>query len=145
MPFFFLFAFIVIYIIALLRSLFAATIGFKIAKCLKLKYKKPIESDDEDSDDEQTKKKSKIKSLIFGILRSAGNGLIWVRNFWVWSVRQKSTVIELKRLFNKIVGAYLSFISFFFLRIMTTSFQIFGCDWQPNDTYTFKESPDILW
>jgi hypothetical protein len=145
MPFFFLFAFIVIYIIALLRSLFATTIGFKIAKCLKLKYKKPIESDDEDSDDEQTKKKSKIKSLIFGILRSVENGLIWVRNFWVWCIRQESTAIELKRLFNKIVGAYLSFISFFFLRIMTTSFQIFGCDWQPNDTYTFKESPDILW
>jgi superfamily I DNA and RNA helicase len=145
MPFFFLFAFIVIYIIALLRSLFAATVGFKIAKCLKLKYKKPVESDNEDSDDEETKKKSKVKALISGILRAAGNGLVWVRNFFVWCIRQKSTTIELRRLFNKIVGAYLSFISFFFLRIMTTSFQIFGCDWQPNGSYTFKESPDIIW
>jgi di/tricarboxylate transporter len=144
MPFIFLFAFIFIYMIAILRSVFAATIGFKIAKCMKLKYKKPLESDGE-SDDEDVKKKSKFKSFLLGILRGVSNVFILARNFIVWSIRQKSTVIELRRLFNKIVGAYLSFISFFFLRIMTTSFQIFGCDWQPNDTYTFKESPDILW
>jgi hypothetical protein len=144
MPFLFLFAFISIYLIAVLRSVFAATIGFKIAKCLKLKYKKPLESENE-SDDEEIKKKSKIKETCMNIVRGVSNVFIMARNFIVWCIRQKSTVVELRRLFNKIVGAYLSFISFFFLRIMTTSFQIFGCDWQPNGSYTFKESPDIIW
>jgi hypothetical protein len=144
LPYTFLLAFILIYFISVLRSLFAATIGFKIAKMLKLKYKKPLESD-EDSDDEEVKKKSKFFTFVKGIYREMVNSFIWFRNFIIWSIRQKSSTIELKRLFSKIVGAYLSFISFFYLKIMTTSFQIFGCDWQPNGIYTFKESPDILW
>jgi hypothetical protein len=148
LPYIFLLTFIFIYFISVLRSLFAATIGFKIAKMLKLKYRKPLESDDEEDSDEEeevVKKKTKIISFFKGIHREIVNSLIWFRNFIVWTIRQKSTMIELKRLFSKIVGAYLSFISFFYLKIMTTSFQIFGCDWQPNGIYTFKESPDILW
>jgi hypothetical protein len=71
MPFIFLFAFIIIYMIAMLRSVFAATIGFKIAKCMKLKFKKPLESDDED-----VKKKSKFKSFLLAILRGVSNVFI---------------------------------------------------------------------
>jgi hypothetical protein len=145
MPFIFLIAFIFIYFLIVLRSLFAATIGIRIAGCLKLKFKKPLQESDDDSDDEEVQKKSKIVKFIKQICRLIGNIFIWIRNFSVWSIRQSSTILELRRIFNKIVGAYFSFISFFFLRIMTTSIQIFGCDWQPNGIYTFKESPDITW
>jgi hypothetical protein len=144
MPFIFLAAFLFIYMMAILRSLFAVTIGYRISQCLKLKYRKPLESDGEDSDNEEVKK-SKIFSMLKGLFRGIANLFIWVRNFSLWSIRQKSSLLEMSRFFNKIVGAYLSFISFFFLRIMTTSFQIFGCDLQPNGIYTFKESPDITW
>jgi hypothetical protein len=127
-----------------LRSLFAATIGWRIIKCLNIKYRKPISLDNED--EENNKKYSKVISFfknffVEGIL----NNIIWVRNLFIWGIKQKSSLLDIKRLGNKIIGGYLSTISFFYLRIMTTSFKTFGCDWQPNGSYTFKESPDINW
>ena len=144
MPFLFILAFFFLYILLVLRSIFSSIIGYKISKCLKLKYKKPIE-DNSDSDEEvDIKKKSKIGLYFKSIFRSILNNFIWLRNVIVWGIREKSTFLQLRRLFNKVLGASLSFIVFFYLRIMTTSFQIFGCDYQPNGIYTLKESPDIV-
>jgi hypothetical protein len=111
-----------------------------------LKYKKPIPLEDDSDSDEENQKKSKVilfckQLMIEGIL----NNIIWVRNLIIWSFRQKSSLLDIRRMGNKIIGGYLSTISFFYLRIMTTSFKTFGCDSQPNGFYTFKESPDINW
>jgi hypothetical protein len=137
-----------IYFAIILRSLFAAFIGWRIIHCLKLKYTKPISLDDSDSDSdtEEVQKKSKIvlfckQIFVEGFL----NNIIWLRNLIIWSIKEKSSLLDIKRLGNKIIGGYLSIITFFYLRIMTTSFKTFGCDWQPNGSYTFKESPDINW
>ena len=147
MPFIFILAFFFLYLLLVIRSEFAATIGIKISKCMKLKYKKPQESDD-DSDEDDLEKSSKITfkliKYVKTIIRMIINNIIWVRNIIVWGIREKTTALELRRLFNKVIGASLSFIVFFYLRIMTTSFQIFGCDYQPNGIYTLKESPDIV-
>jgi hypothetical protein len=132
-----------IYLFIIIRSLFAATIGWRIIKCLNLKYRKPISLDDEE---EPKKKKSKFISFIKELfVEGILNNIIWIRNLIIWGIKQKSSLLDIKRLGNKIIGGYLSTISFFYLRIMTTSFKTFGCDWQPNGIYTFKESPDINW
>ena len=121
--------------------MFASCIGGKIMKKLNCRYKIPIESDSDESDEEKDFKKSLMKKIKITI----SNGFTYARNSIIWTIKEKSTKEDFRKLITLFLGAYLSFISFFFLRIMTTAFEPFGCEYQPNGKYTLKKSTDLFW
>jgi hypothetical protein len=139
-PFIFLASFILLYVFLFLRSTFALT-------CLKIPYIKDdvaSDSDDEEADDFNVKKKSPIKKIWGTISGNLLSGLLWLRNFTVWYFTERSTLRDFRKIYNKMYNAYLSFVSFAFMFIITTSAEIFVCDYQTNGTYTMQNSPDIL-
>jgi hypothetical protein len=153
LPFLFAVLYVFLYFVAVIRSLFAMRIGSAIAKKLKLRYKEPIFLDDEDDDDDkEKKKKKKKKSLKQKIKNLPVNFKIFIQNFFisihnkiVWGIKEKSTAHDFKKLFTSFINSYLSLVALFYLKIMLTAFQPFGCIVHPNGKQTLKASLNIFW
>ena len=138
-PIGFVISFSILYLLILLRSLIASTIGHLcLRKILKVKYIKPHQK----QDDEEIK--SRVQKLIKKIQFLGKNGFITTINFIIWSISQGSTKRELLKVFNSIINAILSLLSFSFIYIMTTASEVFVCTRQPNGVMTLNASPDII-
>ena len=113
---------------------------------MKIKYITPKKIKD-DLDDYQMSKLSK-KELIMIQVKNGSSGFvnmfIWIINFFIWIFKETQSPQELRVFFNKIVNAYLSFISVFYIRIMTTSSAIFVCTSQPDGSWTLNKSSDLF-
>jgi hypothetical protein len=141
-----LIAFIFLYITGITRAIFAKNIGKRVAKALGIKYITPYGSKDTLDDYQRSKltKTQKLGTLIVNIVKYIVNLLIWCVNFMIWMFKETQTKQELKTFFNKVVNSYLSFISIFYIRIMTTSSQIFVCTYQPDGSWTLNKSSDLF-
>jgi hypothetical protein len=56
------------------------------------------------------------------------NVIIFIINFTLWCCKETSSVKDLVTIFNKSLNAYLAFISFSYIYIMTTTSTIFVCN-----------------
>jgi hypothetical protein len=146
LPLWVLIGIILLYFAGTFRSLFALMIGKHIVKCLKLKYQAPYELDILEKDElSKLTKEEKRKRSMDGIKFSIYNAFNFVRNFLIWILREPFTFKQNQLYTYKLINAYFSFISVFFIRIMTTSSQIFVCKQQPDGRFSLNASPDIFW
>eukprot|EP01080_Neovahlkampfia_damariscottae_P006199 gene6199-10205_t len=76
--------------------LFLRSVGTKISRILKLKYRKPIESDDERMIGSKVTKL--VKNQFRKRLTTVFNFLFWIRNLLVWGISEKSSVKDLSQL-----------------------------------------------
>lgn len=119
-PFLFMFAFVLLYILAEIRSF----IAWRVGRFIKFKYIPPkLEDDNEDEEEEEveveTKDKPRFKYTPKALWRKFYlfilNSLIWTYNVLLWLVREGSTRQDLKRFINKCINAYCAFLSFSFM------------------------------
>jgi hypothetical protein len=144
LPILVLIGFTFLYFLGTTRSLFASVIGKRIAKILKLKYVAPFKQEDLD-DDEKLSKKDMTKRSVEEFKFTLYNLFIYLYNVLLWVLKEPFTFGQNRLFFYKLVNAYLSFVSLFFIRIMTTSSQIFVCKSQPDGRLSLNASPDIFW
>jgi hypothetical protein len=137
LPFYFLIAFILLYILGEIRTLIVNRTG----KYIKIKYMAFRE-------DKPYENKNKIKRYIVVFIRSIPvtimNALIWLRNAFVWFIKAGATREQMRNFGNKIVNSYTSFLAFIYLFIMSQAALIFVCTAQPDGTSTLNASPDII-
>jgi hypothetical protein len=69
-----------------------------------------------------------FKKLLKSLFTSVQNFIILILNFTLWCLKETSSMKDLLSIFNKSLNAYLAFISFTFIYIITTSSTIFVCD-----------------
>jgi uncharacterized membrane protein (Fun14 family) len=146
LPLWVLIGIIILYFAGTFRSLFALLIGKRIVSCLKMKYRAPYELDSLDKEQlSKLTKKEKKKRSLDGFKFTIYNAFNFVRNFIIWILKEPFTLKQNQLYTYKLINAYFSFISVFFIRIMTTSSQIFVCKVQPDGRFSLNASPDIFW
>jgi hypothetical protein len=136
LPLIFFAMFVLLYILVVIRTLFANRLG----KYIRAKYTKfwevPIY---EDRSFRTTVKVYMLQSVYFWI-----NLFIWIGNFNLWFFKQGMTRRQLRYTFNRCVNSFTAFVSFSFIYIFTSASDIFICTVQPNGDSTLNSSPDIF-
>ena len=79
------------------------------------------------------KVKRYLKKLSIAIFNMIQNLIIFVYNFTLWSFKETSSKKDIMTIFYKTLNAYLAFISFAYIFIITLSTQIFSCDKVKNN------------
>lgn len=134
---------ILFYVLSEIRS----CIAFRIGKRLKIAYLPFIE----DPEDVEAAPKGKVAKLKFkfglfvvNTIRKMKNGRIWLRNHSAWYIQEGVTRTQMQILRDKIINAYLTFLSFAYSFLMTAASELFTCTTQLDGKYTLDSSPDIL-
>jgi hypothetical protein len=134
LPFIALFFFLCLYLLVVLRSILVKFISSKLLK--KVKYITPILNKISINKDEEFKPKK---------LDAVKNYFIHLINLFLWFFKETSTAQELSDSFAVIINFYVEKVIFlFYIDIMTTAFQSFGCKEQPNGMWTLVASPNIF-
>jgi hypothetical protein len=142
LPFYFLGAFVLLYILGEIRALIVNRTG----KLIRIKYIAFREEFIREDDDIQTKQKviQTIKDVVETLLTLSINLLIWCRNFCIWFIKEGATRKQMSNYRNKIINSYTAFISFTYIFIMGQASQIFVCTNQADGKATLNASPDIV-
>ncbi|KAL0483241.1 hypothetical protein AKO1_011551, partial [Acrasis kona] len=151
-PFYFLFAFIVLYLLGLLRAFIVNRTG----KYVTLKYKRFKMEEDLSlfrfvserfhygSDDSKFKRyRYRLLYALCEFVLILLNMLIWCYNFSLWLIKDGATRRQSRIFLNKIVNSFTALISFLYLFIIQQASQIFVCTRQADMTSTMNASPDI--
>jgi hypothetical protein len=149
LPFYFLAAFIALYVFGELRVLITNRTG----KYIRIKYLAFREDVNDEEEEENAEKKApvdtktKFTRTILTIAKTLFylfmNMFIWCRNFCVWFIKEGASRGQMRNFRNKIINSYTAFISFTYIFIMGQASQIMVCTQQADGTFTLNASPDI--
>ncbi|KAL0487041.1 9 TM domain-containing transmembrane protein [Acrasis kona] len=149
-PFYFLFAFIVLYIFGLIRGVIVNRTG----KYIPFKYKR-FKLDEnitlinyshkmmEQSVRKRDKIKYKLLNIVGGLYLMCFNVVIYSYNFSLWMIKGGVTRRQSRVFLSKIINSFTALISFLYLFIIQQASQIFVCTPQADSSLTLNASPDI--